>query len=97
MTEKEDELVTHVDQDLPGAMVLTSEFASVRVSADTEANGPRLRIENRQNGMVIHLDPLELASLTWLRHMDLGPFLDPSRTGWSSEVQDHHEGDEPWR
>lgn len=61
---------------------LTSEFASVLVGIDRGANGPRLCIENRQNGAAIFLDPLELASLTWLRHRDLGPFLDPSRTGW---------------
>jgi hypothetical protein len=59
----------------------------VSVSIDTLGNGPRLRIVNRQNGMAICLDPLELASMTWLDHMRLGPFLDPSQTGWSS-----HEG-----
>ncbi|HET8673191.1 MAG TPA: hypothetical protein VFL87_06125 [Thermoleophilaceae bacterium] len=66
---------------------LTSEFASVSVELDTSANGPRLRIENQQNRRVVYLDPLELASLTWLDHDSLGPFLDPSQTGWSS-----HEG-----
>jgi hypothetical protein len=68
-------------------LTLTNEFASVSVSIDTLGNGPRLRIVNRQNGMAICLDPLELASMTWLDHMRLGPFLDPSQTGWSS-----HEG-----
>lgn len=66
----------------PADAILTSEFASVRVSVDHAGNGPRLRIENRQNGHAVYLDPLELASLTWLRHSDLGPFLDPSQTGW---------------
>jgi hypothetical protein len=75
----------------PQPLRLANEFASVLVSVDRDGNGPRLRIENRQNGLVIHLDPLELASLTWLRHEDLGPFLDPSRTGWSSELP---EGDD---
>ncbi len=65
---------------------LTSEFASVRVSRDLTANGPRLRVENRQNGRVIFLDPLELATLTWLEHGDLAPFLDPSNVGWSSDI-----------
>jgi hypothetical protein len=65
-----------------GAVVLGSEFASVRVSVDLTGNGPRLRVENRQNGRAVYLDPLELACLTWLRHRDLGPFLDPSQTGW---------------
>lgn len=71
---------------LPGRRLeLASEFASVAVEVDLRANGPRLRIENVANGRVICLDPLEVASLTWLSHDDLGPFLDPSRTGWRSE------------
>lgn len=78
--------MTEVPQ--PDEWVLTSEFASVTVRTDDRANGPRLRIENRQNGRVIFLDPLELAALTWLRHDDLGPFLDPSQTGWSSVIAD---------
>jgi hypothetical protein len=64
---------------------LASEFASVTVEVDEHANGPRLRIENVQNGRVVFLDPLEVASLTWLTHDRLGPFLDPSQTGWSSD------------
>jgi hypothetical protein len=75
------------------AFELTSEFASVLVFPDQTANGPRLRIENRQNGRVIFLDPLELATLTWLRHDDLAPFLDPSRIGWSSDVDHQDNGD----
>ena len=70
-----------------GRLHLANEFASVTVELDVGANGPRLRIENMQNRRVVYLDPLELASLTWLNHDSLGPFLDPSRTGWSS-----HEG-----
>jgi hypothetical protein len=70
-----------------GRLHLANEFASVTVELDMTANGPRLRIENQQNRRVVYLDPLELASLTWLNHDSLGPFLDPSRTGWSS-----HEG-----
>jgi hypothetical protein len=67
-----------------GRLELANEFASVTVELDLSANGPRLRIENQQNRRVVYLDPLELASLTWLNHDSLGPFLDPSRTGWSS-------------
>ncbi len=67
-----------------GTLTLTNEFASVSVSIDMLGNGPRLRVLNRQNGVSICLDPLELASLTWLDHARLGPFLDPSQTGWSS-------------
>jgi hypothetical protein len=64
---------------------LASEFASVAVEVDRSGNGPRLRIENLQNRRVVYLDPLELASLTWLTHEHLGPFLDPSQTGWRSD------------
>lgn len=64
---------------------LSSEFGSVAVEVDRQANGPRLRIENQQNRRVVYLDPLELASLTWLTHDHLGPFLDPSLTGWRSD------------
>ena len=66
-------------------LTLTSEFAAVAVEVDTQANGPRLRITNLNNGREVYLDPLELASLTWLSHDDLGPFLDPSRTGWRND------------
>lgn len=71
----------------PGCAVLTSEFASVLVGVDRSANGPRLRIENRRSGRAVYLDPLELASLTWLRHRDLGPFLDPSQAGWRNDEE----------
>lgn len=70
-----------------GRLRLTSEFGDVAVALDENANGPRLRIEDMRNGRVIHLDPLELASLTWLTHDRLGPFLDPSQTGWRSHQQ----------
>ncbi len=64
---------------------LGNEFGTVAVSVDEQANGPRLRIEDLRSGRVIHLDPLEVASLTWLTHHRLGPFLDPSQTGWRSD------------
>jgi hypothetical protein len=76
-----------------GRLELTSEFASVTVELDNTANGPRLRIENQQNRRVVYLDPLELASLTWLDHESLGPFLDPSQTGWSSHEGAPHDAD----
>jgi hypothetical protein len=68
-----------------GRLTLANEFGAVTVEVDLEANGPRLRIENQQNKRVVYLDPLELASLTWLTHDHLGPFLDPSQTGWRSD------------
>lgn len=66
---------------------LSSEFAAVSVQVDRNANGPRLRIENRQNRRVVYLDPLEVASLTWITHAGLGSFLDPSQTGWRSHTE----------
>jgi hypothetical protein len=45
-----------------GPVVLTSEFASVRVLVDTGANGPRLHVEDIETGNSVFLDPLELAS-----------------------------------
>jgi hypothetical protein len=62
--------------------VITSEFASVRVSVDTTANGPRLLVEDLESGEHVYLDPLELSSfchaddedrLAWLR---VGPYQD---------------------
>jgi hypothetical protein len=73
------------DRREPSRLHLSSEFATVSVEVDYHANGPRLRIENRQNQRVIYLDPLEVASLTWLTHDHLGPFLDPSQTGWRND------------
>jgi hypothetical protein len=68
-----------------GRLMLANEFASVALEVDTQGNGPRLRIVNLGNRRSSYLDPLELASLTWLTHEDLGPFLDPSRTGWRND------------
>lgn len=68
-------------------LLLRSEFASVALSVDTAGRGPRLLVEDRRSGRKILLDPLEIASLTWLNHNDLGPFLDPGQTGWSSHAE----------
>jgi hypothetical protein len=63
-------------------VVLASEFARVRVSVDTRANGPRLLVEDLESGESVFLDPLDLASfchageedrLAWLR---VGPYRD---------------------
>jgi hypothetical protein len=56
------------------AVVLTNEFASVRVSLDASANGPRLLVEDLETGARIFLDPLELASFCLA--------TDADRTGW---------------
>ena len=60
-------------------MTLNSEFASVEIDRDDSGNGPRLLIRDTRSGKTIFLDPLELASLAWIRHEELLPFLDPAR------------------
>jgi hypothetical protein len=65
-----------------GGVVLTSEFASVRISVDHNANGVRLLVEDIESGARVFLEPLELASFChataadrvgWLR---VGPYRD---------------------
>ncbi len=63
-------------------MELASEFASVAVSLDEDANGPRLRIEDLRTGQVGYLDPLELETLAWLPEGGLHKALDPSHHRW---------------
>jgi hypothetical protein len=43
---------------------LVNEFAAVRLSLDISGNGPRLLIEDLENGGQIFLCPLELSSFT---------------------------------
>ncbi len=60
-------------------MTLNNEFASVEIERDDNGNGPRLLVRDARSGKTILLDPLELASLAWVRHEELAPFLDPAR------------------
>ena len=66
-------------------VVLRSEFAAVRVSVDRRANGPRLLVEDLEDGARVHLDPLELASLSHARDDErvswllVGPYRDQRR------------------
>jgi hypothetical protein len=55
--------------------VLTNEFASVRVSLDTSANGPRLLVQDVESGDRIYLDPLELASFCLATDEDRAEWL----------------------
>jgi hypothetical protein len=64
---------------------VSSEFASVALSVDHDANGPRLRIEDRKTGHVGYLDALELETLAWLPEGALYKFLDPSFHRWREE------------
>jgi hypothetical protein len=62
--------------------IVESEFATVSLAIDHDANGPRLRIEDLRTARVGFLDALELETLAWLPEHALDPFLDPSRHRW---------------
>lgn len=62
--------------------VVDSEFADVSVEVDIEANGPRLRLEDRRSGRVRFLDALELETIIWLPEGHLTSLLDPSADRW---------------
>jgi hypothetical protein len=46
-------------------MVFANEFAAVRATADTAANGIRLRLTDLRSGQSIWLDPMALEALVW--------------------------------
>ena len=56
-------------------LFLASEFASVKVSVDASANGPRLRLVDLNTGRERFLDPLHLQSLTWADDEFFGALL----------------------
>lgn len=56
---------------------LRNEFASVEVSKDEAANGPRLLIRDLEDGSEIYLDLLEVESLTRRTHADFAEFVRP--------------------
>jgi hypothetical protein len=62
--------------------VVESEFASVAVSLDQEANSVRLRLEDLRTGQVRYLDALELETIVWLDEGHLARLLDPSADRW---------------
>jgi hypothetical protein len=62
----------------PSAIRLTNEYATVSVELDHEAAGPRLRITDLASNVFVCLDPLELQSLAWTRHVDFTPIMDPA-------------------
>jgi len=65
-----------------GDEVLESEFASVSIRVDRDANGPRLRVTDLTTGHVGYLDPLELETLAWLPESEMQKLLDPSFHRW---------------
>jgi hypothetical protein len=62
--------------------VVDSEFADVSVEVDIEANGPRLRLEDRRTGRVRFPAALELEAIIWLPEGHLTRLLDPSAGRW---------------
>lgn len=62
--------------------VVASEFATVRVSLDREANGTRLRLEDLRSGAVRFVDALELESVIWAPDDWFRTLLDPSLHRW---------------
>jgi hypothetical protein len=67
---------------MEGLGEVSSEFASVALRIDRDANGPRLRIEDLRTGQVGFLDALELETLAWLPEGGLHKLLDPSLLRW---------------
>jgi hypothetical protein len=51
-------------EDGPG-LTIGNEFTTIEVRKIRTRNGERLEILSRRLGLRIHLDPLELESLTW--------------------------------
>jgi hypothetical protein len=72
----------------PRAVVLRNEFATVRVTPDDRANGPRLRIEDLQTGRSICLDPLELEWIAWSTHDDVVRLLPDGTPGLDAPLGD---------
>jgi hypothetical protein len=62
--------------------LVSSEFASVRLSVDNDGNGPRLKIQDIKTGQIGFLDALELETLAWLPEGGLHKLLDPSLHRW---------------
>ncbi len=72
--------------DIPGiGPVIENEFAQVSVNFDTQANSPRLRLEDLRTGRTRYLDALELEAIIWLRQDRLTSLLDPSADRWRGD------------
>lgn len=78
---------------LDEALILRNEFATVALTLDDTARGPRLKLEDLRTGHVSYLDPLEIESLAWSTHNDLKELLDPSYRRWRSDDGDADEID----
>lgn len=68
-----------------GDLIIQNEFGIVAVSQVGRKGLERLRIEDLRTGVSTDLDALELESLAWAKHEQLGSLLDPSLTRWRHE------------
>ena len=68
------------------ADIVFSEFASVKVELDHDANGPRLKLEDLRTGRIRYLDALELETIVWLPEGKLQQLLDPSADRWREDT-----------
>jgi hypothetical protein len=66
-------------------LLAESEFASIRLELDTEANGPRIRIVDVRAGVDRYFDPLVLEGIVWASEDQLAALIDPS-SRWSVET-----------
>jgi hypothetical protein len=62
----------------PPRLVLRNEFATVEVMLDETANGPRLLVRDLETGRQVHLDALEVESLTRMSHDDFAERVRPA-------------------
>ena len=68
-------------------IVITNEFTSVRVRKVRTRNGERLVVSSPNLGFEVHLDALELESLTWQEPATFSRLLE-SPYGPEDDVQD---------
>ena len=59
-------------------LVLRNEFATVEVLLDETANGPRLLVRDLETARQVHLDALEVESLTRMIHDDFAERVRPA-------------------
>lgn len=64
--------------------LIDSEFATVRVSMDVRANGPRLLVSDLRNGNEIYLDAFALACLAGADPQTFVDLADPANTLWGA-------------
>jgi hypothetical protein len=62
--------------------IVSSEFATVKVTLEQGGSGARLRIEDLRSDAVRYLDALELESLVWAPDDWWRRLLDPSLHRW---------------